>query len=98
MLPAERNSLDAWIEEQIFKRYIRKSHSPLAAPVFFIKKKDGTLRLVQDYQKLNKITKKNKYPLLKIDNLISSLSQASIFTKIDLRWGYNNVCIRKGNE
>ena len=59
MSPAERNSLDEWITEQSAKGYIRESKSPVAASVFFVKKKDGTLRLVKDYRKLNAITKKN---------------------------------------
>jgi hypothetical protein len=52
---------------------------------------------VQDYQKLNAITVKNRYPIPWITNLVDSLSQASVFTKIDLRWGYNNICIHKGD-
>jgi hypothetical protein len=81
----EKNSLDKWIEEESAKRYICKSKSPLAAPVFFVKKKEGTLRLVQDYQKLNAITVKNCYPIPWITDLVDSLSQASVFTKINLR-------------
>ena len=98
MSPMERNSLDQWIDEELRKVYIRPSKSPIAAPVFFVKKKDGSLRLVQDYRKLNEITVKNRYPIPRITDLIDSLSQASIFTKIDLRWGYNNVRIKKGDE
>ena len=98
MSPKERNSLDEWIDEESRKGYIRKSKSPLAAPVFFVKKSDGSLRLVVDYRKLNDITIKNRYPIPRIADLVDSLSQASIFTKIDLRWGYNNVRIRKGDE
>ena len=51
-----------------------------------------------DYRALNAITVKNRYPILRIADLIELLSKASIFTKIDLRWGYNNVCIREGDE
>jgi len=51
-----------------------------------------------DYRALNAITVKNCYPILRIANLIELLSKASIFTKIDLRWGYNNVCIREGDK
>ena len=98
MSPMERNSLDQWIDEELRKGYICPSKSPIAAPVFFVKKKDGTLRLVQDYRRLNEITVKNRYPIPRITDLIDSLSQASIFTKIDLRWGYNNVRIKKGDE
>jgi hypothetical protein len=98
MSPLEKNSLDTWIEEELAKGYIRKSKSLVAAPVFFVKKKEGTLRLVQDYCKLNAITKRNRYPIPRVTDLIESLSQAQVFTKLDLRWGYNNVRIQKGDE
>ena len=96
--PSERNSLDQWIDEELRKGYIRPSKSPVAAPFFFVKKHDGSLRPVMDYRKLNDVTVKNRYPIPRIADLIDSLSQASIFTKIDLRWGYNNVRIREGDE
>jgi len=92
---AERNSLDTWINEELRKGYIYLSTSPIAAPFFFVKKHDGSLRPVIDYKALNAITIKNRYPIPRIANLIESLSKASIF-KIDLRWGYNNVCIKEG--
>jgi len=63
----------------------------MAAPVFFIKKKDGSLRLVQDYRALNAKTVKNTYPLPLISDLINRLRGARYFTKLDVRWGYNNV-------
>jgi len=66
--------------------------------VFFIKKKDGSLCLVQDYRALNAITVKNKYPLPLISELISQLRRAQYFTKLDVRWGFNNVCIKPGDE
>ena len=53
---------------------------------------------VMDYKALNAITIKNCYPIPRIADLIESLSKASIFTIIDLRWGYNNVCIKEGNK
>lgn len=96
--PKERNSLDEWIDEELRKGYIRPSKSPVAAPFFFVKKHDGGLRPCMDYRALNDITIKNRYPIPRISDLIDSLSQASIFTKIDLRWGYNNVRIREGDE
>ena len=95
---AERNSLDSWIDEELRKGYIRPSTSPIAAPFFFVKKHDGSLWPVMDYRALNGITVKNQYPIPRIADLIESLSYASIFTKIDLRWGYNNVRIREGDE
>ena len=96
--PKERNSLDEWIDEELRKGYIRPSKSPIAAPFFFVKKHDGSLRPVMDYRALNEITVKNRYPIPQISDLIDNLSKASIFTKIDLRWGYNNVRIREGDE
>ena len=95
---AERNSLDTWINEELRKGYICPSTSSIAAPFFFVKKHDRSLQPVMDYRALNEITVKNRYPIPRIADLIESLSKASIFTKIDLRWGYNNVRIREGDE
>ena len=70
----------------------------MAAPVFFIKKKNGSLQLVQDYCVLNFMTVKNKYPLPLISELISQLCGARYFTKLDVHWGFNNVYIKPGDE
>jgi hypothetical protein len=78
--------------------HIRQSKSPLGALVLFIKKKDGKLHFIQDYQALNAITRKNWYPLPLIDDLIHRLKDAHYFTRLDICWGYNNVCIHEGNE
>ena len=59
LLPQEKEALNKWLEEELRKRYIRRSKSQIAASVFFVKKKDRSLQLIQDYQKLNDITKKN---------------------------------------
>jgi hypothetical protein len=98
MSPEEQKEMDAFLEEALATGRIRPSKSPIGAPVFFIKKKDGKLRFVQDYRALNAITKKNKYPLPLIDDLIHRLSGAKHFTKLDVRWGYNNVRIKEGDE
>jgi len=66
--------------------------------VFFIKKKDGSLRLVQDYRVLNAVIVKNRYPLPLISELVSQLRGAKYFTKLDIQWGFNNVCIKPGDE
>jgi len=95
---AKRNSLDTQIDKELRKGYICLSTSLIAAPFFFVKKHNGSLRPVMDYRALNAITVKNCYPIPRIANLIESLSKASIFTKIDLRWGYNNVRIREEDE
>jgi hypothetical protein len=98
MTLTEQREMDTFLEEALATEYIRQSKSPLEAPVFFIKKKDGKLRFVQDYRALNVITRKNQYPLPLIDDLIHWLKDACYFTKLDVCWGYNNVCIRKGDE
>jgi len=69
--PLEQEKLDAFLEENLHTRQIRSSKSPIAAPVFFIKKKDGSLQLVQDYRALNAVTVKNRYPLPLISKLVS---------------------------
>ncbi|GAW00909.1 reverse transcriptase-RNase H-integrase [Lentinula edodes] len=70
----------------------------MASPFFFVKKKDGTLRPVQDYRKLNDMTVKNRYPLPLIQELIDKLKNSKIFTKMDVRWGFNNIRIKEGDE
>jgi hypothetical protein len=70
----------------------------MASSFFFVDKKDGTLRLCQDYRYLNEQTIKNTYPLPLIADLINKLKESSIFTKMDLRSGYNNVRIKEGDQ
>jgi len=94
----EQKELDSFLEENLRTGRICPSKSPMAAPVFFIKKKDGSLRLVQDYRALNSMMVKNKYPLPLISELISQLCRARYFTKLDVRWGFNNVRIKPGDE
>jgi hypothetical protein len=90
--------MDTFLEEALATGHIRQSKSPLGAPVFFIKKKDGKLCFVQDYRALNAITRKNRYLLPLIDDLIHRLKGAYYFTKLDVCWGYNNVHIREGDK
>jgi hypothetical protein len=94
----EQEELDRFLEEHLRKGYIVPSKSPIASLVFFIKKKDGRLRLVQDYRKLNDFTIKNWYPLPLASDIINRLRHARIFTKFDVRWGYNNIRIKSGDE
>ncbi len=70
----------------------------MPSPFFFVKKKDGKLQLVQDYHKLNEMTIKNRYPLSLILELMDKLRGTKYFSKLDIRWGYNNVCIKDGDE
>jgi hypothetical protein len=83
------------LEELLKKGYILPSVSPWGAPVLFVKKKYGMLRLCVDFRQLNKVTVKNKYPLPRIDDLIDQLKDARIFSKIDLRSGYHQVRIKE---
>ena len=80
-----------FIKEQLRKEYIRPSKSSQIALVFFIGKKDGKKRMVQDYQYFNEWTVKNNYPLPLISNIIENMSTKRVFTKMNLRWGYNNI-------
>ena len=96
--PSEQKELDLFLKENLETGQIRPSKSPMALPVCFIKKKDGSLRLVQDYRALNAITVKNKYPLPLISELINKLQGARYFTKLDVRWGFNNVRVKEGDE
>ena len=95
---AELRVIKAFIDEYLAKGFIRPSQSPAGAPIVFAKKKDGSLRLCVNYRGLNKITKKNRYPLPRIDELLDRLSRATIFSKIDLKSGYNLVRIADGDE
>jgi len=94
----EQKELDSFLEENLHTGRIHPSKSPMAAPVFFIKKKDGSLWLVQDYRALNSMIVKNKYPLPLISELMSQLCRARYFTKLDVCWGFNNVPIKPGDE
>jgi len=95
---SKQKELDAFLKENLESGWIRSSKSPMAAPVFFVKKKDRKLRLVQDYHALNAMTVKNKYPLPLIPELIAKLCGAKYFTKLDVWWGFNNVRIKEGDE
>jgi hypothetical protein len=98
MTLTEQTEMDAFLEEALATGCIRQSKLPLGALIFLIKKKDGKLHFIQDYQALNAITRKNQYPVPLIDDLIHWLKDMCYFTKLDVHWGYNNVCIRKGDE
>jgi hypothetical protein len=100
LTPEEREQQEQFISEQLKKGYIRPSKSPMASPFFFVTKKDGRLRPTQDYRYLNQWTKKNAYPLPLISEMMDKIkaSGAKYFTKLDVRWGYNNVRIHKGDE
>src|SRR6266566_5616981 len=90
--------MQKFVEEHLKRGTIRESWSPYAANFFFVKKKDGKLCPVQYYCPINKWTKKNRNVLPLIPQMIDRLSKSTLFTKFDVRWGYNNVCIKEGDE
>ena len=94
----EDETLNQWLDEQLKAGLIKESKSRYMAPCFYIPKKDGSLWLVQDYQKLNQVTIKNKTPLPLIGEVIDKLKEAKYFNKLDLIWEYNNVQIKEENK
>ncbi|KAL0376286.1 UNVERIFIED_CONTAM: RNA-directed DNA polymerase [Sesamum calycinum] len=91
MAPLELKELKKQLEELLDKGFIRPSISPWGAPVLFVKKKDGSMRLCIDY------IDKNKYPLPRIDDLLDQLKGATVFSKIDLRSGYWQLRVEEGS-
>ncbi|GKE35669.1 putative reverse transcriptase domain-containing protein, partial [Tanacetum coccineum] len=82
------------LQELADRGFIRPSTSPWAAPVLFVKKKDGSFKMCIDYWELNKLTIKNRYPLPRIDDLFDQLQGSSVYSKIDLRSGYHQLRVR----
>ena len=87
----EEEALNQWLDKQLKAGLIVESKSRYAAPCFYISKKDGSLRLVQDYRKLNQVMIKNKTPLSLIGEVINKLKEVKYFNKLNLIWDYNNV-------
>ena len=95
---AYRDEIERAIHELLDLGHIKPSSSPFASSVVMVKKKDGLLRMCIDYRALNKKTMKNHYPIPQIDELIDELMNelggAKFFSKIDLRSGYHQICVR----
>ena len=87
-----------WLKEELEKNFIWESKSPYLSPTFLIKKKNRDYRVVQDYWKLNSYTIPDKTPLLLISNIIEQLGGKTLFTKFDIRMGYNNIQIKEGDQ
>ena len=94
----EREEIREFMKEQLRKGYIRLSKSPQMALVFFVGKKNGKKRIVQNYCYLNEWMIKNNYPLPLISEVLENIGMKKLFTKMDLRWGYNNVRIKESDE
>ena len=97
MAPTELRELKAQLEELLSKGFIRPSISPWGAPVLFMKKKDGNLRLCIDYRLLNRVTIRNQYPLPWIDELFDQLQGSRVYSKIDLRSGYHQLRVQESD-
>jgi len=95
MASLELRELKEQLQELLDRGFIRPSVSPWGAPILFVKKKDGSMRLCIDYRELNKVTVKNKYPLPRIDDLFDQLHGSQVFSKIDLRSGYHQLKIKE---
>jgi hypothetical protein len=94
----ELTALKKFLEENLDKGFIRASNSPAAAPILFVKKSDGTLRLCVDYRGINEITIKNRYPLPLIQETLARLAKANWYTTLDLRGAFNLVRMAEGEE
>ena len=95
---SEMEELKKQLGEYLEKGQIRPSASPYGAPVLFVKKKDGSLRLCVDYRALNKLTIRNRYPIPRIAELLDRLKGARVFSKLDLRQGYHQIRVAEGHE
>lgn len=93
--PKILKELKEQLKDLLEKGIIRPSVSPWGAPVLFVHKKDGSLRMCINYRQLNKVTIKNKYPLPRINDLFDQLQGATVFSKIDLRSGYHQLKVRE---
>nr|GFB22916.1 putative reverse transcriptase domain-containing protein [Tanacetum cinerariifolium] len=95
LTPTEMKELSVQLQELLENGFIRPSSSPWRASVLFVKNKDGSFRMCIDYRELNKLTIKNRYPLLRIDDLFDQVQCSSVYSKIDLRSGYHQLRIRE---
>ncbi|GJV01518.1 putative reverse transcriptase domain-containing protein [Tanacetum coccineum] len=95
LAPSEMKELSVQLQELLEKGFSRPSSSPWGAQVLCVKKKDGSFRMCIDYRELNKLTIKNRYPLLRIDNLFDQLQGSSLYCKIDLQSGYHQLRIKE---
>jgi Reverse transcriptase (RNA-dependent DNA polymerase) len=90
----EMEAAKKFLDENQAMGYIKPTNSPYSSPFFFIKKKDGTLRLVQDYREINKWTIRDVYPIPQITHILEQLQGKMLFMALDIHWGYNNIQIK----
>ena len=94
----EMDMLKEYVEENLKKGFIRRSNSSCSSPLFFVKKEGSKPRPCGNYQNLNAITRKNRYPIPGAETLMDQLSGASIFSKVDLKSAFNQIRIKEGHK
>ena len=98
LTPQEQIEMEKFLAENLEKEYIWPSKSLMASLFLFVDKKDEKLKPTQDYWYLNEWTIKNAYPLSLISDIVDKLQGSKYFTKLDIRWGYNNIQIKEGDK
>ena len=94
----ELKVLRTYLDDNLIKGFIRESSLPAGAPILFVKKKDGSLKLCVGYKGLNRLTIKNRYPLPLINKALDCLVGTQVYTKLDIRSAYNLIWIKKGDK
>jgi Reverse transcriptase (RNA-dependent DNA polymerase) len=95
LMKPEQEVTKKFIEENKVLGFIQKTDSPWSTPWFFIKKKDGSLRPIQDYREVNKWTVRDVYPIPRIEQILEQLEGKELFMALDICWGYNNIRIKE---
>jgi hypothetical protein len=95
MSPVELREVHVQLQDLLARGWIRPSKSPYGAPILLVRKKDGTMRICVDYRKLNDLTRKDRTPLPRIDELLDSLYGAHYFSTMDMYKGYHQVRVKE---